>query len=80
MDRIERARAGQLLEGLSGAVHDLLKRFDRYDDLSAALPRTARAVASLKPLMETYAGASPSQPQWQSANRALETIAHAFGM
>ncbi len=80
MERTEKTRASQMLKGLSDAVHDLLKRFDHYDDLSTALPRTARAAASLKPLMETYAGALPSQPQWQSANRALETIAQGFGM
>jgi hypothetical protein len=80
MDRTERARATQLLKTLSSAIRDLLKAFEHYDDLSIALPRAQKAAAGLKPFMETYVGASPIQPQWQSANRALDTLAQGFGL
>jgi hypothetical protein len=80
MDSTENARARRLLEALTSAVRDLLKAFEHYDDLSERLPRALRAAASLKPFMETDPGALRLQPQWQSVNLALGTIARGFGM
>jgi hypothetical protein len=80
MDRTEHARAIQLLKSLSSAIHDLLKRFEHYDDLTTPIQRATRAAAALTPFMEAYPGADPVKPQWLSVNQALQAIAQGFGM
>jgi hypothetical protein len=80
MDATEHARAVQLRSASSTTVRELLKRFEHYDDMSVALPRAAKAAAALKPFVDTYIGATPARPTWDSANRALSTIAEGFGL
>ena len=80
LDRVEQRRAVQQLGAFSGAVNDLRKAFEHYDDMSVVIPRAVSAAAAFKPFVEHYAGGAAVRAEWQGANKALETVSQAFGM